>query len=122
MTPALASAGFSAIGSEARLAVLKSLVRAGEDGLNISDIRDKTGIAPTTLAHHIRSLVGGGLVTQEKRGRETINRADFDQLRALADYILEECCADVCSDDCGESCASDGCDDTCACAEEDAVA
>ncbi|MAM62102.1 metalloregulator ArsR/SmtB family transcription factor [Maritimibacter sp. UBA3975] len=95
MTPALAAAGFAAIGSEHRLDVLKTLVRAGEDGLNIAAIQERTGIAQSTLAHHLKSLVGGGLVSQEKRGRETINRAEYEQLRLLAAYILEACCADA---------------------------
>ncbi|HBZ42808.1 MAG TPA: transcriptional regulator [Maritimibacter sp.] len=103
MTPAIAATGFSAIGSEARLSVLKTLVRAGEAGLNKSAIEERTGMAPTTLAHHLKALVAGGLVTQEKRGRETINRAAYDQLRALAAYILEECCADVCEPKDGEA-------------------
>ena len=94
MTPDRAAAGFAAIGSEARLAVLKTLVRAGEAGLNIATIQERTGIAQSTLAHHIKSLVAGGLIQQEKQGRETINRADYGRLRALSDFILSECCVD----------------------------
>ncbi|MGV6803028.1 MAG: ArsR/SmtB family transcription factor [Ruegeria sp.] len=89
-----AAAGFSAMGSEARLQVLKSLVRAGEGGLTVSEIQTRTGIAPSTLAHHLRFLAAGGLVEQEKSGRSTINRACFDELRNLAQFILSECCAD----------------------------
>lgn len=96
MTPEAAAAGFSAIGSEARLSVLKTLVRAGEPGLNMATIQARTEIAQSTLAHHLKFLVAGGLVLQERRGRETISRASFGQLQALATYILDECCADAC--------------------------
>jgi ArsR family transcriptional regulator, arsenate/arsenite/antimonite-responsive transcriptional repressor len=89
------AAGFSAMGSESRLKVLKVLVRAGESGLTVGEIQERTGIAPSTLAHHLKFLAGGGVVVQEKAGRSTINRADFDQLRVLADFILGECCADA---------------------------
>ncbi|SLN15449.1 Helix-turn-helix domain protein [Falsiruegeria litorea R37] len=89
------AAGFSAMGSESRLKVLKVLVRAGESGLTVGEIQERTGIAPSTLAHHLKFLAGGGVVVQEKAGRTTINRADFDQLRVLADFILGECCADA---------------------------
>lgn len=89
-----AAAGFSAMGSEARLQVLKTLVRAGEGGLTVSEIQNRTGIAPSTLAHHLRFLAAGGLVEQEKIGRSTINRASFAELRNLAQFILSECCAD----------------------------
>ncbi len=82
------------MGSEARLKVLKTLVRAGEGGLTVGEIQDRTGIAPSTLAHHLRFLSAGGVVEQEKAGRTTINRANYDELRTLAQFILSECCAD----------------------------
>jgi len=89
-----AAAGFSAMGSEARLKVLKTLVRAGQSGLTVGEIQERTGIAPSTLAHHLRFLAAGGVVEQEKIGRSTINRACYDELRNLAQFILAECCAD----------------------------
>ena len=85
---------FAALGSDARLQVLKILVRAGEPGLTVGDIQSRTGISPSTLAHHLRHLTSSGLVTQERAGRSTINRASFDQLSELASYILVECCAE----------------------------
>ena len=45
-----AAQGFAAMGSEARLQVLRCLVRAGEPGLSVSEIQDRTGMAPSTLA------------------------------------------------------------------------
>ncbi|CUK11291.1 Helix-turn-helix domain protein [Ruegeria denitrificans] len=89
-----AAAGFSAMGSEARLKVLRTLVRAGQAGLTVGEIQERTGIAPSTLAHHLRFLAAGGVVEQEKVGRSTINRACYDELRNLAQFILAECCAD----------------------------
>ena len=90
-----AAQGFSAMGSEARLKVLKSLIRAGDPGLSVGEIQARTGIAPSTLAHHLKFLAAGGVVTQEKVGRTTINRASFEALEGLAQFILSECCADV---------------------------
>lgn len=90
-----AARGFSAMGSEARLQVLKALVRAGEPGLTVSEIKERTEMAPSTLAHHLRFLAAGGVVKQERRGRSVINTADFEELRTLADFILSECCAET---------------------------
>ena len=94
MDISLASQGFSAMGSEARLQVLRVLVRAGNTGLNVGEIQERTGIAPSTLAHHLKFLVGAGVLVQEKQGRTIFNRADFDHLKQLADFILDECCLD----------------------------
>ena len=92
----LASQGFASMGSEARLAVLRCLVRAGEAGLSVGEIQERTDIAPSTLAHHLKFLTGADVILQEKIGRTIVNRANFDHLRALAAFILQECCADVC--------------------------
>ncbi len=90
-----AAQGFAAMGSEARLKVLKVLVRAGAPGLSVGEIQARTGIAPSTLAHHLRFLAAGGVVLQEKIGRTVINRASYDALEELAQFILSECCADI---------------------------
>lgn len=91
-----AAGGFAAMGSEARLQVLKTLIRAGEPGLSVGEIQKRTGIAPSTLAHHLKFLAAGGLVQQQRMGRSTVTRARFDALRELADFLLSECCADLC--------------------------
>jgi len=90
-----AAQGFAAMGSEARLQVLRCLVRVGRPGLSVGEIQERTGMAPSTLAHHLKFLAAGGVVTQEKSGRSTINRASFDRLDGLARFILSECCTDM---------------------------
>ena len=65
-----------------------ALVRAGRSGLSVSDIQARTGMAASTLAHHLRFLASAGLIEQEKDGRSVINRAAFERLEALADLAL----------------------------------
>lgn len=86
--------GFASIGSEPRLEVLLVLVRAGRSGLNVGEIQKKVDIPASTLAHHLRFLAAAGLVVQEKAGREVINRAAFERMQELADFLMSECCAD----------------------------
>jgi len=92
-----AAQGFAAIGSEPRLEVLLALVKAGPEGLTVGDIQARSGMAASTLAHHLRFLASGGLISQEKQGRSVINRAEFDHLEELGAYLLRECCADSAS-------------------------
>ncbi len=89
-----ASKGFSAIGSDARLKVLRALVRAGHSGLNVGDIQYRLDIPASTLAHHLRALSDAGLIDQEKCGRSVVNRANYHHIHELVDYLLEECCED----------------------------
>jgi DNA-binding transcriptional ArsR family regulator len=90
-----AAQGFAAMGSEARLSVLNCLIRAGEAGLTVGEIGTRTGIAPSTLAHHLKFLAGAEVIRQTRQGRTVGCRADFDQLRDLAGFILTECCVDA---------------------------
>ncbi len=87
-----AAKGFDALGSRARLQIVLTLVERGNAGLSIGDIQSRVGIAPSTLAHHLRFLTAAGLVVQEKTGRTIINKAAFDHLEDLAAFILKRCC------------------------------
>ena len=90
-----AAQGFAACAAEPRLSVLRLLVRAGDRGLSVGQIRQRSGLPASTLAHHLRFLAAGGLVEQERQGRTVINRAAYRNIEALAAYLLDECCADA---------------------------
>ncbi len=91
----LTASTFAALGSEQRLAVLRSLVRAGPDGLSIGKLGQRTGVTGSTLTHHMKILTQAGLVQQEKRGRSIICAAvAYDELKRLSEFLLSECCAD----------------------------
>jgi len=89
-----ATQGFSAVGSEPRMHVLLTLIRAGDDGLLFGELVTRTNIPASTLSHHLRYLVDARLVTQEKLGRQTRSRPDFAQLELLSSFLLVNCCAD----------------------------
>jgi len=90
-----AAQGFSAMGSESRLEVLQALVRAGNAGLRVGDIQQRTGIAASTLAHHLKFLSAANLIVQRKQGRVIMNTANFEYLNSLAGFILENCCTET---------------------------
>jgi DNA-binding transcriptional ArsR family regulator len=85
----------AALGHDARLAIFRLLVKAGDDGLRVSDIGEHLGLAPSTLAHHLSTLVDAGLVLRDKQGREVFNRVDFPAMHRLVSFLTSECCAGV---------------------------
>jgi ArsR family transcriptional regulator, arsenate/arsenite/antimonite-responsive transcriptional repressor len=94
---ATAADALGALGHEARLAIFRALVRAGDAGLPVHRIQERLGGMPrSTLAHHLQALVLAGLVQQDKVGAEVVNRADFATMRSLVAYLSAECCADAC--------------------------
>ena len=94
------ASAFAALGSEQRLTVLRILVRAGEAGLSIGELGERSGVTGSTLTHHMKILAQAGLVSQEKRGRSIICvAAAYDEVRALSGFLLSECCADCATPD-----------------------
>ncbi len=91
-----AASTFAALGSEQRLAVLRTLVRAGHAGLSIGDLGARCGVTGSTLTHHMKILTQAGLVRQEKQGRNIICAAvAYEHVQRLSDFLLSECCADT---------------------------
>ncbi|MGH1453813.1 MAG: ArsR/SmtB family transcription factor [Paracoccaceae bacterium] len=95
ITHHFAAQALAALGHESRLAIFRLLVRAGPDGLNVGDIAQELGIAASTLAHHLKSLVDAGLVAQERIGRQIVNRVDFGVMQQTLSFLTAECCTGV---------------------------
>ena len=83
------------LGNETRLAIVRLLVRAGDDGLTVGDIQRATGVPGSTLTHHLRRLRGAGLVSRTRGGSALRCKAEMERIRATADFLVEECCADA---------------------------
>ena len=92
MNRKLAAKCLAELGNLSRLDIYRLLVRAGLDGMKIGDIQARLGVPASTLAFHLGGLVGAGLVSQEKVGREVICRARHRQLTAVIEFLREECC------------------------------
>ena len=82
----------ASLGHEARLSVYRVLVRAGGAGLNVKSIAARVDLPASTLAHHLRALVQAGLVIQERQGRETVCKPNFDAVETVMSFLIKECC------------------------------
>ena len=58
---------FAALGAEPRLRIMRLLLAAHPDGLVVGDIQAETGIANSTLSHHLEKLKNDELVTSRAR-------------------------------------------------------
>ncbi len=84
--------GFAALASEARLQVIKTLVRAGPDGIAAGEIAQSVGASPSRTSFHLSALAGAGLVTSQRRSRQIVYRVDFRALGGLVGYLMQDCC------------------------------
>lgn len=80
------------LGHITRLEIYRLLVKSGEQGLPVSIIQETLDVPGSTLSHHITRLMRVGLVKQEREGRVLRCHAQYNQLKQLINFLLEECC------------------------------
>ncbi|MBX3189706.1 MAG: helix-turn-helix transcriptional regulator [Labilithrix sp.] len=81
-----------ALGHPVRLAILRHVVQAGPAGAAAGEIQAKLDVPASTLSHHIDRLARTGLLEAKREGTFIYYSAVFPALRALTDYLWEDCC------------------------------
>jgi DNA-binding transcriptional ArsR family regulator len=84
-----------ALGNPTRLAVYRTLVRAGDAGMSVGSIQQRLGVAASTLTHHLHRLIQTGLVQQERQATTLICRANYPVMSGLIAFLSAECCAEA---------------------------
>lgn len=83
---------FAAIGTDARLRVMRLLLSAHPVGMVVGDIQAALAIPASTLSHHLEKLKNEDLVTVERRGTFLWYRANTETLQELLGFLYAECC------------------------------
>lgn len=91
----LAVRTLAALAQETRLAVFRTLVQAGPEGLPAGRIAGVLEVPLPTLSFHLKELVNAGLVSAQPVSRFVIYRADYARMEALVAYLGEKCCRGV---------------------------
>jgi ArsR family transcriptional regulator len=82
----------SALAHEGRLAIFRELVKAGAEGLAAGEIARRLGMLPNSLSANLTILSHAGLARSRREGRSIIYAADFEAMRALLGFLVEDCC------------------------------
>jgi DNA-binding transcriptional ArsR family regulator len=82
----------AALGSPVRLAILRRVVQAGDNGSPVGELQSKLDIPWSTLSHHLDRLSSAGLLKSRPEGKFIFYSADYAALRSLTDYLWEDCC------------------------------
>ncbi len=83
----------AALSHETRLWVFRLLVQAGPEGLPAGEIADSLSSRQNTVSSHLRQLHAAGLIDSERFGRHVVYRANYDTVRDLVMFLVEDCCA-----------------------------
>jgi ArsR family transcriptional regulator, arsenate/arsenite/antimonite-responsive transcriptional repressor len=82
----------SALGHPLRLSILRFVVQSGEGGASAGEIQSHVDLPASTLSHHLKRLSDAGLLNARGEGTFHYYSADYPALRALTDYLWEDCC------------------------------
>jgi DNA-binding transcriptional ArsR family regulator len=83
---------FSAIGTEARLRILRLLLSAHPEGMVVGEIGNELGIPASTLSHHLDKLKNESLVQVRRDGTFLHYTANTGVLQELLGFLYAECC------------------------------
>ncbi|WP_062732571.1 ArsR/SmtB family transcription factor [Sphingobium abikonense] len=88
-----AISALGALAQGTRLDAFRLLVRHEPAGMAAGDIARQLDVPQNSLSSHLGILARAGLVRAERHSRFIIYRADLDRMRALALFLLQDCCA-----------------------------
>lgn len=83
---------FSALGAEPRLRIVRLLLSAHPDGMNVGDISAELGIPGSTLSHHLDKLKNEDLVRVKRESQYLRYSANSEALQELLGFLYAECC------------------------------
>ncbi len=83
----------SALSHETRLDVFRLLVQVGPSGLPAGEIGEELGVIQNTMSTHLGILSNAGLVERVRDGRFIRYCANYEAMRSLIQYLLQDCCA-----------------------------
>ncbi|WP_420347012.1 ArsR/SmtB family transcription factor [Pelagibius sp.] len=81
-----------ALAQATRLDAFRLLVREGPQGLPAGVLAERLGVQPATLSFHLAQLERAGLLVSQRRSRQILYAADFEAMRGLLGFLLEDCC------------------------------
>lgn len=81
-----------ALGHPVRLSILRYVVQGQADGTAAGEIQAKLDIPASTLSHHLERLASAGLLRSRREGTFIYYSADYEELKALTNYLWEDCC------------------------------
>lgn len=80
---------FDALSQGTRLAVFRLLVEYEPDGLSAGDIAARLIVPGNTLSTHLGVLARAKIVTQERRSRQIIYRANIERIGRLVSFLVD---------------------------------
>ena len=93
MTTTSVRSRVEALAHETRLWAFRLLVQAGPAGIPAAEIAESLGSRQNTMSSHLKTLAMADLIDSERDGRSVVYKANYDTVRELVLFLMEDCCA-----------------------------
>lgn len=82
----------AALAHPGRLAVFRLLIQAGAEGAAAGEIARRLETPANTMSAQLAILARAGLIAARRDGRSIVYAVEFDQVRDLVQFLMEDCC------------------------------
>jgi DNA-binding transcriptional ArsR family regulator len=82
----------AALAQSTRLDAFRLIIEHEPDGLPAGEVARRLAVPHNTMSTHLAVLSRAGLIGAERRGQSIIYRAELDRFRAVASFLLKDCC------------------------------
>ena len=79
---------FKALGDETRLSLMMAVASSGNAEACVCDLTPDTGLAQSTVSHHLKLLVEAGLLSRTQRGKWAFYALTDDAIKLLKEPVL----------------------------------
>jgi DNA-binding transcriptional ArsR family regulator len=83
---------FAALAQSTRLEAFRLLIEQEPHGLPAGEVARRLAVPHNTMSSHQAVLSRANLIRSERHSRSIIYRANLDQVRELATFLLKDCC------------------------------
>jgi ArsR family transcriptional regulator len=90
----------AALAQPTRLETFRLLVAREPEGVPAGELARLVEVPQNTMSAHLAVLARAKLIIGERHSRSIVYRADLDRFRAVALFLLKDCCggrADLCA-------------------------
>ena len=92
MDSTLAIDAFAALAQPTRLQAFRLLMTHEPHGLPAGAVARLLEVPQNTMSTHLAVLSRAGLISAERQSRSIIYRAEMDQVREIAAFLVNDCC------------------------------
>ncbi len=83
---------FKELGNSIRLSIVKELIKYGDTGMSVGELKNFLQIPASTLTHHLAALQSVNLISRKKKGTTLYCISNIALIQESAEFLIANCC------------------------------